>query len=156
MASSVPCPFPTLNCILGGFPNISAGKESTCNAGDTGNMGSIPGWGRSSEKVMATHSSILAWKTPWAEEPGRLQSKGSQRVRRDWATKHSFHQMPPLTLYSLFTSLSCQYSLGRPMRLYSSLSSISIQPCSLSSLSSLGLNEKQYSSSYFTAKNKGE
>ena len=33
------------------------------------------------EKVMATHSSILAWRAPWTEEPGRLQSMGSQRVR---------------------------------------------------------------------------
>jgi len=35
------------------------------------------------EKEMATHSSILAWKTPWTEEPGRLQSVVSQRVRHD-------------------------------------------------------------------------
>ena len=35
------------------------------------------------EKEMATHSSILAWKIPWMEEPGRLQSTGSQRVRHD-------------------------------------------------------------------------
>ena len=35
------------------------------------------------EKVMATHSSILAWKIPWMEEPGRLQSMGSQRVGHD-------------------------------------------------------------------------
>ena len=35
------------------------------------------------EKEMATHSSILAWKIPWMEEPGRLQSMGSQRVRQD-------------------------------------------------------------------------
>ena len=35
------------------------------------------------EKEMATHSSILAWKTPWTEEPGRLQSMGSQRVGHD-------------------------------------------------------------------------
>ena len=35
------------------------------------------------EEGMATHSSILAWKTPWTEEPGRLQSMGSQRVRHD-------------------------------------------------------------------------
>ena len=35
------------------------------------------------EKEMATHSSILAWKIPWAEEPGKLQSMGSQRVRHD-------------------------------------------------------------------------
>ena len=38
------------------------------------------------EKGMATHSSILAWRIPWTEEPGRLQSMGSQRVRHDWAT----------------------------------------------------------------------
>ena len=35
------------------------------------------------EKEMATHSSILAWKIPWTEDPGRLQSMGSQRVRHD-------------------------------------------------------------------------
>ena len=39
------------------------------------------------EKKMATHSSILAWEIPWAEEPGRLQSIGLQRVRHDLATK---------------------------------------------------------------------
>ena len=38
------------------------------------------------EEEMATHSSILAWRIPWAEEPGRLQSLGSQRVGHDWAT----------------------------------------------------------------------
>ena len=35
------------------------------------------------EKAMATHSSILAWRIPWTEEPGRLQSTGSQKVRHD-------------------------------------------------------------------------
>ena len=38
------------------------------------------------EAGMATHSSILAWRIPWAEEPGELQSLGSQRVGHDWAT----------------------------------------------------------------------
>ena len=38
------------------------------------------------EEELATHSSILAWRIPWTEEPGRLQSMGSQRVRHDWAT----------------------------------------------------------------------
>ena len=37
------------------------------------------------EEEMATHSRILAWEIPWAEEPGGLQSKGPQRVRHDWA-----------------------------------------------------------------------
>ena len=41
------------------------------------------GWEDPLEKEMATHSSTLAWKIPWAEEPGRLQSKRLQRVRHD-------------------------------------------------------------------------
>ena len=42
-----------------------------------------------SEKVMAPHSSTLAWKIPWMEEPGRLQSMGLRRVGHDWATSLS-------------------------------------------------------------------
>ena len=41
------------------------------------------------EKEMATHSSIPAWKIPWMEEAGRLQSMGLQRVRHNWATSHT-------------------------------------------------------------------
>ena len=41
------------------------------------------GWEDLLEKEMVTHSSILAWKIPWMEEPGRLQSMGSQRVGHD-------------------------------------------------------------------------
>ena len=41
------------------------------------------GWEDPLEKEMATHSSILAWRIPWAEEPGGLQSMGSQRVRHN-------------------------------------------------------------------------
>ena len=44
---------------------------------------------QTSEKAMAPHSSTLAWKIPWAEKPGRLQSMGSPRVRHDWATSLS-------------------------------------------------------------------
>ena len=47
------------------------------------------GWEAPLEKEMATHSSTLAWKIPWMEEPGGLQSVGSQRVRHDWATSLS-------------------------------------------------------------------
>ena len=61
-----------------GFPSSSDGKTSACNAGD---LGSIPGSGRSPGKGNATHSSILAWKIPWTEEPGGLQSQ--QRVGHD-------------------------------------------------------------------------
>ena len=61
----------------------SAGKESTCNSGDTGDVGSIPGLGRSPGEGNGNYSNILAWKTPWTEESGDLQSLGSQRARRD-------------------------------------------------------------------------
>ena len=46
-------------------------------------------WEDPLEKGMATHSSILAWRIPWTEEPGGLQSMGSQTVGHDWATKHT-------------------------------------------------------------------
>ena len=46
-----------------------------------------------SEKEMATHSSILAWEIPWTEEPGSLQSLGSQRVGHDLATKQQNNLM---------------------------------------------------------------
>ena len=66
-----------------GFPGGSDGKESACNVGDLGSLG----WEDPLEKEMATHSSILAWEIPQTEEPGGLQSTGSQRVRHDLATK---------------------------------------------------------------------
>ena len=47
------------------------------------NLGLIPGSGRSQEKRMAMHSSILAWRIPWTEEPGGLQSMGPHRVGHD-------------------------------------------------------------------------
>ena len=65
---------------VGGFHGGSDGEESACNAGDPG---SIPGSGRSPGEGMATHSSCLAWRIPWTEKPGGLQSMGSQRVRHD-------------------------------------------------------------------------
>ena len=53
-------------------------KNLPVSAGDIRDTGSIPGLGRSLEKEMATHSSILAWRIPWTEKPGRLQSIGSK------------------------------------------------------------------------------
>ena len=47
------------------------------------------GWEDPLEKEMAIHSSTIAWKIPWTEEPGRLQSMGSQRVGHNWATSLS-------------------------------------------------------------------
>ena len=52
-----------------GFPGGSDRRESACNVGD---LGSFPGSGRSPGGGNATHSSILAWKIPWTEKPGRL------------------------------------------------------------------------------------
>ena len=65
------------------FPNDSVDKESSCSAGDSGDLGLIPGWEDPLEEEMATHSSILAWRIPWTEEPGGLQSMGLQRVEHD-------------------------------------------------------------------------
>ena len=72
-----------------GFPGASDGKKkSACNAGD---LGSSLGWEDPLEKGMSIHSSILAWRIPWTEEPGGLQSMGSQRVRHDWMTNTHPH-----------------------------------------------------------------
>ena len=59
-----------------GRPWSLSGEEATCVAGDPG---SIPVSGRSPAEGMPTHPSILAWRIPWSEEPGRLQSMGSKR-----------------------------------------------------------------------------
>ena len=58
-------------------------KNLPANAGDIRDSGLIPELGRSLEEGMATHSSILAWRIPWIEEPGRLQPVGWHRVRHD-------------------------------------------------------------------------
>ena len=63
-----------------GYPGGADGKESACSVGDPG---SILGQEDPLEKEMATHSRILAWKIPWTEESGRLQSMRSQRVGYD-------------------------------------------------------------------------
>ena len=52
-----------------GFPDCSDSEESACTAGD---VGSVPGLGRSPGGVMATHSSTLAWEIPWTEAPDGL------------------------------------------------------------------------------------
>ena len=58
-------------------------------ASNAGDLGSSPGLGRSHGGGHGTPLQYLAWKIPWTEEPGRLQSIGLQRVRHDWATKPS-------------------------------------------------------------------
>ena len=67
------------------FANLDflGGSDSKVSAYSAGDLGSIHGLGKSPEEGNGTHSGILAWKIPWSEEPGRLQSMGSQRVGHD-------------------------------------------------------------------------
>ena len=66
-----------------GIPGGSDGKESAHVAGDPGSIIQSLGQEDPLETGIATHYSILAWRIPWTEEPGRLQSMGLQRVRHD-------------------------------------------------------------------------
>ena len=61
----------------------SAGKETTCPAEDSRDVGLTPVSGRPLQERMPTHSSILGWRIPCTEEPGEVQSKGSLRVGQD-------------------------------------------------------------------------
>ena len=68
---------------------------SVCGQEFRSNWTILLGWEDPLEEGLATHSSILAWRIPWTEEPGGLRSKGSQRVRHDLATEHvCTHQGP--------------------------------------------------------------
>ena len=74
-------------------------KNLSANAGGLRDLSLIPGSGGSLEEEMAFHSSILACKIAWTEEPAELQSKGSQGFRHDWASRHihfkpEFHCCP--------------------------------------------------------------
>ena len=60
-------------------------KKLPANAGDLRDAASTPGWADSLEEGMAIHFNILACRIPWTEEPGGLQSMGSQRVGHDWS-----------------------------------------------------------------------
>ena len=81
-------------------------KNLPANVGD---VGSIPGSGRSPGVGMATHSSVLAWKIPWTEEPGGLQFTGSQRVRHDLACRHIKSNGP--TCQSFFIGVQICHTL---------------------------------------------
>ena len=83
----------------------SVGKESTCNVGDAGRREFDP-WVEkiSLEEGMATaHSSILAWRIPWTEEPGGLQSMGSHRAGQDWSDWACMQLVCLLLPYNLFS-----------------------------------------------------
>ena len=76
-----------------GFPGASVVKNLPANAGRNAQEVQIQSQGGKDllEKEMATHSSILVWRTPWTEEPGGLQSMGMQRFRHNLATEHISH-----------------------------------------------------------------
>jgi len=71
-----------------GFPGGTSGKILPANSGDSEDLGSIPGLGRSPGGGNGNPLQFLVWKIPWTEEPGGLQSMGPQRVRHDWVTEH--------------------------------------------------------------------
>ena len=83
-----------------GFPSSSVVKNPPASAGD---LGLIPGLGRSPGEGMATHSSILAWEIPRTEESDGLQSTGSQRVGYNLVMKQQVNEEPRifLTFYHL-------------------------------------------------------
>ena len=116
------------------FPGGSDGKESAWNQIRVWSLGGEDPL----ENEMASHCSILAWRMPWTEEPGGLQSMGSQRVRHNWATNIlplSFftHHFPfvPFPLLKSTTSLSVlsTWECGRQLATASLLSAC--ETCSL-------------------------
>ena len=66
-------------------------KNLPANAGDIRDTVRSLGWEEPLEEGMAIHSSILVWRIPWTEEPGRLQFIGSQRVGLDWSDLACMH-----------------------------------------------------------------
>ena len=71
-----------------GFSSVSAGKEPAYSAGDERDTGLTLEWVRFPGGGNGNHSSLLAWRIPWTEEPGGLQPMGSQGVRHNLVTKH--------------------------------------------------------------------
>ena len=82
-------------------PGSASGKEPACQCRGYKRLGLISGSGKSSRGGHATHSSILAWRIPWTEGPGWLQSMESQNVRRDWSDLGHRHKHEDAVLYTL-------------------------------------------------------
>ena len=70
-------------CVLSASQVMLMVKNLPASAGDIADVGSVPGWEDPLEEGMTTHSSVLAGRTPWTEEPGGLRSIGLQRVGHD-------------------------------------------------------------------------
>ena len=69
--------------------NLPGSAENIEDSSSIPGLGRFPGGGRFPGRNPCT--SILAWKIPWTEEPGRLQSMGLQRVKHDWALRHQIY-----------------------------------------------------------------
>ena len=72
--------------LLRGFPGGASSKEPVCQCRRHKTQVQSLNWEDPLEESMATHSSIVAWRIPWSEEPGGLWSMPSQRVRHNWVT----------------------------------------------------------------------
>ena len=72
------------------------------------------GWENPLEEEVATHFSILAWKVPWTGEPGRLQSKGLQRVAHDWTTKPEQEDKHVFAFICMKWPLKLTFTLSNP------------------------------------------
>ena len=91
-------------------------------------------WEDPLEEGMATHSITLSWRIPWTEEPGGLQSMGSQRVGHDWVTKHSTaHKWKSCTQTSkqtwILTLFKVPIVLRKPGSCYNSVNETRIRTC---------------------------
>ena len=85
-------------------PGGAVVKNPPASSGGTETWVQSLGWEDNLEKEMATHSSILAWKIPWTEEPGGLQSMGSQRVGHDWIWTHTYAVISSKRLQQILNS----------------------------------------------------
>ena len=115
------------------FPGGSVVKNLPANAADTGDTGSSLGQEDPLEEEMATHSSTLAWEIPWIEEPGGLQSKGSQRFGHDcnnlaWSKSYRWASLmaqmiknPPAIREMWVRSLGWEDPLKKKMAAHSSI-----------------------------------
>ena len=87
------------------------------------------GWEDTLEKGMAIHSSILAWRNPWTEEPGWLQSIGSLRVGHDWATNiFTFHYVVNKTVITLYRDSGITRLIVWSLVMYADIKSLCSTP----------------------------
>ena len=111
---------------VNGLPWWLSGKESTCRAGDTGDLG----WEDSLEEGMATYSSILTWRVPWTKEPGGLQSIRLQRVGHDWKQLSIAHRLKGKTsptddsLSPVYSPVNCHLLVGIFFQIYTHTQSL--------------------------------